>query len=174
MLNKLLVMLLATFIVGCATIPEDAFRLSETSLQDRKVQSRVFETADEVALLAAGIAVFQDLGYSVDETEKNIGIVTASKTVDATDGTQVAAAIVIALLGGGSTPIDKEQKIKVSFVTKPSKMQSTGYLARVTFQRIIWNTHNQISRAETLKQNDLYVEFFDKLSKAVFLEGHSI
>ena len=102
MLNKLLVMLLATFIVGCATIPEDAFRLSETSLQDRKVQSRVFETADEVALLAAGIAVFQDLGYSVDETEKNIGIVTASKTVDATDGTQVAAAIVIALLGGGS------------------------------------------------------------------------
>ena len=161
-------------VTGCVTIPEDAFQLSATSLQDRQIQSRVFETKNEVELLSAGISVLQDMGYSVDETEKDAGVVTASKNVDATNGGQVAAAIFVALLGGGNMAIDKEQKIRVSFVTQPSKLERNGYLSRVTFQRIIWNTQGQITKAETLKNEELYSEFFGKLSKSVFLEAYKI
>lgn len=161
-------------IVGCAQIPKDAFLLSPTSLQDRKMQSRMFETKNEVELLSAGIGVLQDMGYSIDETEKSVGVVTSSKNVDATDGGQVAAAIFVALLGGGAMPIDKEQKINVSFITLPSRTEKNQHIARITFQRIIWNTQGKITRAETLKDEALYVDFFDKLSKSVFLEAHKI
>lgn len=161
-------------IIGCVTVPKDAFQLSATSLQDRQIQSRVFETEDEVELLSAGISVLQDMGYSVDEIEKNVGVVTASKNVDATDGGQVAVAIFVALLGGRNMAIDKEQKIKVSFVTQPYKLERNGYLSRVTFQRIIWNTQEKITTVETLNNEELYSGFFSKLSKSVFLEGYKI
>lgn len=159
---------------ACATIPPDAFKLSGSAVEDRRIQSRIFELSDEVKLMAAGIAVLQDMGYSIDETEKNVGLVTASKDVDATNGAQIAGAILLAMLGGGSTPVDKSQKIRVSLVTKPSANEKDGYLARITFQRIVTNTHNQISRVETIKEESLYSDFFDKLSKSVFLEAHSI
>ncbi len=70
--------------------------------------------------------------------------------------------------------IDKEQKINVSFVTHPSKNTEGSYLARVTFQRFIWNTQGQLTRAETIKNNELYEQFFEKLSKSVFLEAYKI
>ncbi|MFB1035998.1 MAG: hypothetical protein QMC38_11700 [Sinobacterium sp.] len=161
-------------LVSCVTVPKDAFQLSATSLQDRQIQSRVFETKNEIELLSAGISVLQDMGYSVDETEKDAGVVTASKNVDATRGGQVAAAIFLSLLGGGNMAIDKEQKIRVSFVTLPSNLNRGGYLARVTFQRIIWDTQGNITTAETLQDEELYGQFFDKLSKSVFLEAYKI
>ncbi len=168
-----LLMVLVFIISGCATVPKDAFLLSPTSLEDRQTQTRLYETEDEIAILSAGIAVLQDMGYSVVETEKNAGLITASKNVDATDGGQVAAAVFVALLGGGAMAIDKEQKINVSLVTNRSKNKE-GYLARVTFQRFIWNTQGQLTRAETIQTPELYEEFFGKLSKSVFLEAFKI
>jgi hypothetical protein len=160
---------------GCATTaPENLFQLADTSLQDRQMQSRFFETDNEVELLSAGIAVLQDMGYSIDETETKSGVITASKTVDATNNAQIAGAILVAALGGGNVSIDSEQQIRVSFVTIPSKINNNGYLARATFQRIVTNTQGQVTKAETLSKEDLYVEFFNKLSKSVFLEAQKI
>jgi len=159
---------------GCATTaPENLFQVEETSLQDRQMQSRFFETENEVALLSAGVAVLQDMGYSIDETETKSGVVTASKTVDATNKGQIAGAVLLAVLGGGNMSIDSEQQIKVSFVTIPSKLNK-GYLARATFQRIVTNTQGQITKAETMNTEELYSEFFNKLSKSVFLEAQEI
>lgn len=118
--------------------------------------------------------MLQDMGYTIEETEKDIGLITCMKNADATDSGQVAAAVFVALLGGGAMPIDKEQQIRVSFVTIPSKMEPGLYIARITFQRLIWNTQNQITRAETIKLPAIYEEFFEKLSKSVFLEAHQI
>ena len=160
---------------GCATTaPENLFQVAETSLQDRQMQSRFFETSNEVELLSAGVAVLQDMGYSIDETETKSGVVTASKTVDATNKAQMAGAILLAVLGGGNVSYDSQQQIKVSFVTLPSKNNKNGYLARATFQRIVTNTEGQVTRAETMDNEELYTEFFNKLSKSVFLEAQEI
>lgn len=176
----ILLTICAFIISGCApTIPRDAFLLSPTSLEDKQTQTRLYETEDEVALLSAGIAVLQDMGYSVVETEKDVGLITASKNVDASDTAQkvttVAVAVAVALLGGGvmSMETDKEQRINVSLVTNRSK-NNKGYLARVTFQRFIWDTADRLTRAETIRIPDIYEDFFEKLSKSVFLEAYKI
>lgn len=114
------------------------------------------------------------MGYSIDETETKSGVVTASKTVDATNNVQIAGAVLLAVLGGGNMSIDSQQQIKVSFVTIPSKNNKNGYLARATFQRIVTNTQGQVTKAETMDNEELYTEFFNKLSKSVFLEAQKI
>ena len=172
---KYIVVACALGITGCATTaPENLFQVAETSLQDRQMQSRFFETSNEIALLSAGVAVLQDMGYSIDETETKSGVVTASKTVDATNNAQIAGAVLLAVLGGGNMSIDSQQQINVSFVTLPSKNNKNGYLARATFQRIVTNTEGQVTKAETMDNEELYTEFFNKLSKSVFLEAQKI
>ncbi|MDR2694908.1 MAG: hypothetical protein LBC79_00815 [Deltaproteobacteria bacterium] len=45
---------------------------------------------------------------------------------------------------------------------------------RVTFQRVVFNTANDVTRAEQIDEPEIYREFFDKLSQSVFLEAHEI
>lgn len=162
-------------LVGCApTVPKGAFVLSPTSLEDRQLQSRKFETLDRNTLLASGAAVLQDMGYALDESNARLGLLTASKNADATSGAQIAGAIFVALLGGGSMPIDKEQKIRICLVVNENLSDSESSIARITFQRIVWNSQGQVSRVETLKDPELYQGFFEKLSKSAFLEAHHI
>jgi hypothetical protein len=48
-----------------------------------------------------------------------------------------------------------------------------SYVVRVTFQRIVRRTDNS-TYADTIKDPELYQEFFDKLSKSVFIEAQKI
>ena len=112
------------------------------------------------------------MGYAIDESETKLGVVVGSKNRDATSGAQVAGAVVLALLGGGSTPIDKTQLIRASLITRTS--DSGSILLRVTFQRTVWNTQNEITKIEAIKDPAIYKEFFEKLSKSAFLEAQEI
>lgn len=162
-------------IAGCQhnVIPEGALALSQVSLEQRQRQTRYFDSLDETRLLSASAAVLQDLGFSLDESETALGVLVGSKNRDATEAGQVAGAIVVALLFGVATPVDKEQKIRVSLVSKPTAEEGRTAV-RVTFQRIVWNTQGQVSRSEPLDEPGLYQQFFDRLSQSVFLEAVEI
>jgi hypothetical protein len=72
-------------------------------------------------------------------------------------------------------PVDKNQKLRVSLVVRPTHDNDVKkHFVRVTFQRVVWNTGGQVSRTESLDKPEMYQEFFDRLSRAVFLEGHKI
>ncbi|MEE8225289.1 MAG: hypothetical protein V3R30_00590 [Kiloniellales bacterium] len=173
-LSKLIVIGLAALVVaGCeASIPKDALQLTPDSLARRQVQTRVFETTNEAELLAASAHLLQDLGFNLDESEVELGVVVASKDRDATEAGQVAASLLLALLGV-AMPWDDEQKIRASIITRELK-ERNGYAVRLTMQRIVWNTQNQISKTEPLDDPKMYQEFFAKLSKAVFLEAQEL
>jgi hypothetical protein len=47
-------------------------------------------------------------------------------------------------------------------------------LVRVTFQRLVWNDMGTLSKVERLDEEEMYIEFFDKLSKALFLEAQEV
>ena len=175
--QSLIVVVLMTMfaLVSCDTIPKDALKLTPESLERRSLQTRKYEGISEVDILAASAGVIQDLGFIIDESEAGLGVIVGSKERDATEAGQVAAAVMVALLGGGAMPIDKNQKLRISLVVRPApKSNGRNHFVRVTFQRTVWNTENQIARIESLDKPEMYQEFFDRLSKAVFLEGHKI
>lgn len=171
--NPLVFVLIGSLLMGgCASgVPKDALALSAESLQRRVLQTRKFDTTDEAKLLSAAVGLIQDLGFTIEGTQAKLGLVTGSKQRDATDGGQVAAAVAIAILLGVSTSVDKDQTIRVSIVTRSSGQQTS---LRVTFQRAIRNTSGQTTRLEFIADEDIYQEFFQRLSKAVFLEAQKI
>jgi len=141
---------------------------------------RQFETTNEKEIILASAGVLQDMGFTLDNSETDLGLVVASKDRDATNAGQVALAtmsVVLSAFGGSSSDafnyIDKVQKIRVSVV---SKLNAEGdrVIVRATFQRVVWNNMGNISRMETLKEPELYQGFFKKVSRAVFLEEQKI
>ena len=76
-------------------------------------------------------------------------------------------------------PTDKEQLIRVSLITYPIKINKSDKskcrtAVRVTFQRVVTNTQNQVTKRECIIEPEIYQEFFDKLSQSLFLEAHEI
>ena len=167
---------------GCATTyyPKNFLQISENSLKMRQLQMRQFETTKENEILSACAGALQDMGFTLDDSEAELGLVVASKNRDATDAAQVTlatASVILSALAGTSSNafnyIDKEQKIRVSVVSRLNA-EGNKIIIRATFQRIVWNNIGNISRMETLNEPALYQGFFERISKAIFLEGQEI
>ncbi len=171
------IMLLASAIglSGCGQrVPREALQLTQESLMLRQLQTRRFDSKDEKALLAAGAGVLQDLGFTLDESETELGVIVASKDRSAVEAGQVIGSIFLAVLTGTPHPWDKKQKIRASLVTRSAGSDEESTLVRVTFQRIVWNTQEKISKTEPLNEPKFYQEFFARLSKSVFLNAHEL
>jgi len=175
-LKRISIISLCLGIVGCASIPTGFLKPGEGYLQKRELQMRQYDTTDQEKIITSVAGVLQDLGFTLDDSETDVGFVAASKKADATNKGQI---FLVALLGGlGNNPqavqqCDKSQVIKASVITKPS-LDGKKTVVRVTFQRIVWNMANQINRVETLSDPAMYQKFYDSLSKAIFLEAQKI
>jgi hypothetical protein len=169
-------LLFAAIVSGCQTgIPADALKLSPVSLERRQQQTRKFEGASERDILSASAGVLQDLGFNIDESETKLGVIAASKMRTAFDSGQFMRHFFIGMLTGVHTPIDDRQKIRVCLVTRPAAgNDAKAYYVRVTFQRIVWNNQKQIARVEAVEIPEIYQEFFERLSKSIFLEAQNI
>jgi hypothetical protein len=173
-----LLVALGLSVTGCATMPTDALALQPESLELRQMQTRRIDGISEKDLLAASVGVLQDLGFEIDEAETRLGVIVASKDRSAFTPSQLAGAIALALLGVQSD-IDKTQKIRVSLVTHPAldsegRAMPDSQVIRITLQRIVWNTQNQVTRVEAIEEPEIYQRFYEKLSKSIFLEVHSV
>jgi hypothetical protein len=163
---------LAGMLAGCTSFPKDALAMSETLLDDRNMQSRKYESKEEDRLLAASSSVLQDLGFILDESEMDIGLIGGSKMRSAHDLKQKVAAVALGAMLGMYVPTDKEQEFRASVTTRP--VDDRHIVVRVTFQRIVWNATDDITKRESLKEPEMYREFFDRLSKSIFLEDQQI
>lgn len=178
-LTGLLIGLAATAaLVGCASIPKDALVPTPDSLERRQLQSRRLDGISETNLLAASAGVLQDLGFNIDESETRLGVIVASKDRSAWNAGQITAAVALALLGA-YYPVDKTQKIRVSLVTRPALAadgtpKADSQILRITIQRLVWNMENQLTRIDSIEEPVVYQEFFDRLSKSIFLELQEI
>jgi hypothetical protein len=165
---------MALLLAGCVTVtattPQSPFAVPPDSAAKRVRQSRRYDTRDETLVLRASAALLMDLGFVSSKTEDSLGVLVASKDRTAVEVGQIAVAVVIAAFTGADVPYDERQKMRASVVTHPSGQKST--VVRVTFQRIVWNSHGQVSRREQLDRPEYYQEFFEKLSKALLLEAH--
>ena len=148
--------------------------LVPADLAERRLQTRRFDTLDEQAMLQAGAAVLQDLGFILDSDDTELGVMVGSKRRTAVEAKQEIAAIVVALLLHVHVPTDRLQKIRVSLVTRKAPGDGASTLVRATFQRTVWTDQGTVSKMEALDDPRFYVEFFALLSKAVYLEAHDV
>ena len=154
-------------------VPEEALQLTQESLVQRQLQTRRFDTENETQLLQASVAVLQDLGYQIGQTHSPLGFVFGEKEADATELGQIIGAFAMAMFLGANASIDKDQTIRVSIISRPLDDGKTTTV-RATFQRIVRNSEGRVSKVEALGYPELYQEFFERLSKAVFLEANPI
>ena len=154
--------------------PERAMQLPAASLETRQLQTRRFADIDEARLLAASAGVLQDLGFTLDDSETELGLIVASKQQSASDPGMEEFMQLLNIFADIEIVVDRDQRIRASLVSWPVPHESAEYFVRVTFQRVVWNTENQISKRETLDEPTLYQTFFDRLSKSVFLEAQSL
>jgi hypothetical protein len=167
---------------GCATtkIPEDALRLPESTLDVRSIQTRTFAAPSEITILAATIALLQDMEYNIDRIEKPLGVITASKVSDADSSAEKTSLFMLDLLcaigsmgSGGcdaSSTAQDEQHITLTMVVLPSLARSGEYFTRITIQRVIFDQEARIKVLERIDDAEIYQQIFDNLSKALFIQ----
>jgi hypothetical protein len=179
-LTLCLIAVLCFVVAGCASVPKNLMVPDKGSLERRQFQARQYDTRDEQKMMSAVSGVVQDLGFTLDNSETKVGFIAASKKADATSGGQIAGAILLDTLcalggtyGGATASCDKAQMVKASIIVQPSG-DGSKTVVRATFQRVIWNMTDRVSRLETINDPKIYQTFFTALNKAVFLEGQQI
>lgn len=172
----------AVLLLGaCQTLPKDAFRLPESALETRQIQTWRYEDVSETEILSASVGVLQDLGYAIDEVERELGVLSASKRADASNPAQTAGRIAldvtsclmtlfIACDNENYKKSDAVQDIRVTLVVLPVHEADSAHSVRVTMQRIIWDRDGRVSEQSTISEPEVYQAFFSKLDKSVFLE----
>ena len=170
---------------ACTTLPDDAFRLTESALEMREIQTRSYEDVSDIEILSASSAVLQDLGYGIDEIEKELGVLSASKRADARSPVETAGKIALDvvdclltfMLGCENDSFDSSkdvQDIKMTLVVFPNLNKDRAYSVRLTMQRVVWARNGELYDQETIIDAAVYQAFFDKLSKTVFLEKEGV
>jgi hypothetical protein len=174
-MKKFIAVIIVVSLAGCVTVPSDALVVTPELLQRRQLETRQYMGIKEADILAASANVLQDMGFNIEESETKLGVITANKERGGASAGEIVAKVIVAVFTGVSIPWNKDQKIRVSLVVRPSLQSKAGdeYLVRVTFQRIVKQSNGAISM-ESLSEPELYTHFFDKLSKAVFIEGKTI
>jgi len=179
----LAVIFLTGFAAGCSSIPEEAYRLPQSSLSEREAQTRTFDVSDDSEILQASVALLQDMEYNVDAIEYPLGVLSASKVVDADSALQkagaVAADVALAILSiiSGSSPggsvyagTDDEIRLKITLVVLPSMAREGQHTARITIQRILIDKSERVKEVGVIEDPLVYQEVFQKLSKSLLLE----
>jgi len=167
---------------------ESFFALTPQNAQHRALQTRMFETSDEKELLSASAAVLQDLGFQIEESAKEVGMLRAAKERGAREyGQEIAQSLLFILLAiTGKVyimPVDVHQQINATLVTRRSETDASRFSVRILFHRSIWKGDGNAGdqpilpgqqSLEIIVDGKIYQQFFAKLSKSVFLEAHKI
>lgn len=157
-------------VTSCASYT-NYYKLDKNYLQNRQISTKDFKVNDEELVLKSSIQVLQDLGFNIDESEKNLGIITASKNKEINSTVRVVNVFVLMAFSETNTTYDIRQKI---YVTVSTKKNSDNFVSvKVTFARKIWNNLEQF-RVEKIYNKDIHKSFFDKLEQSLFLVKNNI
>ena len=167
---------------GCATEDaQGAIRARDDAAALRELQTRRFEGIEEDRLLAAAVAVLQDLGFTIRLSNARLGFAKGVKDREAKAPDQVAAVVLLMLLaaaatGGGAPasmpPMRQEQTITALLVTRSLAEGGREQALRVSFHRDL--RQPLLLESGVLREPQLYERFFELLSKAIFLEAHRL
>ena len=83
---RILAAVIATSILiglsGCATPKKQLMKMETSQVKLRSMQTRAFDTADEKKMLRSVISTLQDFDFLIDEANKVLGLVSATRRTD--------------------------------------------------------------------------------------------
>jgi hypothetical protein len=161
---------------------EPFFQTNPTSAQDLAEQTRRFPVVDREAMMFASIGVLQDMGFKVSGGEQRFGLLLGEKTADVpgaglTHAIGEAALITVTVLLSVAVgenlvmdlPEQVEQRIYVSLLVS-DEPDSELTSVRISLDRDMIYDHGGFIPDHT-ELPLVYQEFFERLSKALYLEG---
>jgi hypothetical protein len=170
-------------LTGCAGIPKEAYRLPQSSLELREIQTQSFNVEDGSDILNASVDLLQDMEYNLYTVERQLGILSAGKTVDADSTVEKAGLLamdvllVLMALVAGDVPTETASSsaadnfdLYLTMVVLPSLTGDERYTARISVHSTLKDKTGRVREAIVIQEPDIYQEMFNKLSKALYLE----
>jgi hypothetical protein len=146
---------------GCATLPGSEAFFDPVSLEQRQVQTRLYESSDDARVLQASIALLLDNGFQINEAESRLGWVHAYKVVRW--GT------------GQGVPMPQWKGVFYATVVAGAALgQPDVTRVRVTFHGADYSRPEAAGDFHLVETPEIYQEFFNRLSRALFLGGQPI
>jgi hypothetical protein len=148
--RSLLAALIAALALGCTALPPppDALVLAPVPAEERALQTRVFETEDEAAVLSACIGVLTRHGFAAEAQDHALGVIVGAKD---------------ASVGRART------RLRASLATRPAGEFGLQTQLRVTFQRLAWNARGRELSREAVRAPAEYAGFFDAVERELHL-----
>ena len=66
-------------LAGCATTTPVDISGSQSQLEQRQIQTRQYDTLDKALTMRSVVATLQDLGFTIDQADAELGTVTATR-----------------------------------------------------------------------------------------------
>ena len=77
--RQLLALLSLLSLAGCATTTPANVIGAGTQLETRQIQTREYDTLDKAMTMRSVIATLQDLGFTIDQADAELGTITATR-----------------------------------------------------------------------------------------------
>ena len=77
--QQLMALLCLLSLAGCATTTPTNIAGAGTQLEIRQIQTRQYDTLDKAMTMRSVIATLQDLGFTIDQADAELGTITATR-----------------------------------------------------------------------------------------------
>lgn len=116
---RLLVMLSAALLFGCASSLDQVMKTEQSAVQLRSYQERAFDTTDKEQTLRSVIATLQDLSFVLDKADLDLGVVSATKL----SGYQMRITVIVRPRGSSQLIVRANAQIDDDAVVEPKPYQ---------------------------------------------------
>jgi hypothetical protein len=165
---------------------EPWFQLNPTSAEDLETQTRTFQKVPRSSVLFASAGVLQDMGYKITGGERRFGLLLGQKMAAVEspgaahaigEAALVTTTVILSLLVGEDLvtdlPEQVAQQIHISLLVSEGDSENGEVEVRISLDRDMHYDHGGIVPDHT-ELPKVYQEFFERLSRAVYLEGEQL
>ena len=154
------------FLNSCG--PMQAPEAPMSQLQIREMQTHDIDTDDVKMVMKAMVHVLQDEGFTIQNANVDLGLLTAAKDSDIENHNN---RVMLQMMMGNDARWDKRETVEASANVSSFGKQTR---VRVSFQRRVFDNIGNVSRVEQVLEAARYQSFFSKLSKSLFIEKEGI
>ncbi len=121
---------------GCATTAPDDVVGAGTQLATREIQTRRYDTLDKPMTMRSVIATLQDLGFTIDQADLDLGTITATRLHEYT----MRMTVTVVEKGDARISVRANARIDENSVTDPATYQDFF----VVLDKAMFLTHHKV------------------------------